>query len=82
MSLWKPEAFHGKNKKKTFFEGCYYKLVSNDENFSYAFIPGISFGKDENSSHSFIQVYNGKDKIYTYNKFKTSDFWYSTDNLK
>ncbi len=81
--LRKPEAYHGKDnfRDKNYFEGVYYKLIDNEEKHAYAFIPGIAFGKDKNNSHAFIQVYNGKDNIYTYHKFDINDFHYSKDDL-
>jgi tocopherol cyclase len=84
MALWKPESYHGRSSfnDKNFFEGCYYKLISKDENYAYAIIAGASFGKDKDSSHSFIQVYDGKESKYGYHKFDIDDFYYSTKKLE
>ncbi len=57
--VFKPEIFQGKGKKKTYFEGWYYKFTNADANFSYALIPGISIGKNKDESHSFIQIIDG-----------------------
>jgi tocopherol cyclase len=55
--IFKPEVFQGDLKKKNYFEGWYFKHVSQDIKHVYSFIPGISFsGKDR---HAFIQVING-----------------------
>lgn len=84
MAIWKPESYHGNSKYNdtNFFEGCYYKLISKDENYAYAIIAGASFGKDKNSSHSFIQVYDGKQNKYDYHKFDIDDFYYSKETLE
>ena len=50
-----PIIFQGSLKKKNYFEGWYYKMVSADKNYSLALIPGISLNKD--NSHVFIQVF-------------------------
>ncbi len=57
MRFFKPEIFQGSLKKKNYFEGWYYKHVSKDLSEVFAFIPGISFSKED--SHSFIQIING-----------------------
>ena len=57
--IFKPEIFQGKGKKKTYFEGWYYKFTNADSKFSYAIIPGISLGSNRSDSHSFIQAIDG-----------------------
>ena len=56
-----PAMFHGHGQAPPFFEGWYFKLISEDESRRFAIIPGVFLGKD---SHSFVQVLNGK---YCYN---------------
>lgn len=53
--LLQPELFQGRKKKNTYFEGWYYKLVSQDEHTTLAFIPGVSIQKKD--PHAFIQVF-------------------------
>ena len=48
-----PGMYHGFNKKPPFFEGWYYKLVSADERYKVAIIPGVILGQD---AHAFVQV--------------------------
>lgn len=77
-----PELFQGRRKRKNYFEGWYYKIVSSDLKKSIAFIPGISYFK--NDSHCFIQVilfsHNESDVLFTdYIRYKIEDFSY-TDN--
>ena len=50
--------FQGKNKKRRYFEGWYFKVVSPDEQHALAFIPGISMGEN-GERHSFVQVMDG-----------------------
>ena len=56
--MHEPILFQGYKKKNKYFEGWYYKLVSKDEKYKVAFIPGISLAKEK--SHSFIQVFISK----------------------
>jgi len=54
-TLIHPEYFQGKHKKNNYFEGWYYKFVSQDEKDTIAFIPGVSINHDD--QHAFIQVF-------------------------
>lgn len=49
-----PILFQGRNKKKNYFEGWYFKQVSNDGEMVVSIIPGISLGGLD--PHCFIQV--------------------------
>lgn len=53
-NLYKPENYHGFNKKHNYFEGWYYKLVDKSSQYSFVVIPGII--KSGTESKSFIQV--------------------------
>lgn len=66
-----PGVYHGLNKKPPFFEGWYFKLVSADERYKIALIPGIILGQD---AHSFVQVLDGVDGTTAYLKFPVADF--------
>lgn len=72
--VWNPEWFQGSRKTKNYFEGWYFKVVSDDGARRYAFIPGVSLGKDP---HSFIQVIEGNTGKTTYHRFPLSEFKYS-----
>lgn len=52
-NLRNPILFQGDLKKSNYFEGWYYKQVSQDQRTSLSFIPGISLNKSD--EHSFIQ---------------------------
>ena len=60
-ALWHPECYHGWGKTKRFFEGWYYKLVSEDQTHALAVIPGIAMDEMGNKQ-AFIQVLDGKKK--------------------
>lgn len=71
----KQETYLGENKKNYYFEGWYFKLVTNDKKTTIAIIPGITKGKDE---HAFIQVIdNIKHKSY-YFRYPVENFSYTT----
>jgi uncharacterized protein Usg len=72
-SLWKPELFHGFQKKKSFFEGWYFKLVTHDESSAFAIIPGISMDNRGNKQ-AFIQILNGTDSSSAYHEFDFDSF--------
>ncbi len=74
INTWKPENYHGFGKKRNFFEGWYYKLITKNRDFSLAIIPGISYSKNGKNSHSFIQFYNGK-------KLKADYFYYDVQDF-
>ncbi|MFW5794716.1 MAG: tocopherol cyclase family protein [Bacillota bacterium] len=73
-----PILFQGSLTKLAYFEGWYYKVVSKDQNYTLAVIPGISLNKED--SHAFIQIILTKivddiTKLQTeYIRFKKTDF--------
>ena len=72
-ALWHPECYHGWGRKKRFFEGWYYKLVSENQDHALAIIPRIAM--DENGEkQAFIQVLDGKNLKATYHKFDVEEF--------
>ena len=73
-NLLNPDFYHGWNKKNNFFEGWYFKIVDTVRQQSFAFIPGIHFGKTNKDSHCFIQILQGKEVKYKYLRFSPDDF--------
>lgn len=73
--IFHPEWFQGSGKRKNYFEGWYFKIVSADGRHTWAFIPGVSYGKG--GSHSFIQAINGMTGDTWYFKYELSDFNFS-----
>ena len=71
--IWNPELYHGWGKKKRFFEGWYYKIVSKDEKSACAFIPGVAMNQNGNKQ-AFIQVLDGKKSTSEYIKFPFESF--------
>lgn len=72
-SLLNPECYHGWGKNKKFFEGWYYKIVSENQEHKLAIIPGIAMDKKGNKQ-AFIQVLDGKNLEASYHKFLADDF--------
>jgi len=70
-SILNPAIYHGHKKKPPFFEGWYFKLVSEIEDQKYAIIPGIFLGKD---GYAFIQVLEGNTGNVDYIKFPLESF--------
>lgn len=67
--------FQGVNQWKSqhYFEGWYYKQVSQDKKNTISFIPGVSFNNED--PHAFIQcIYKDKD-----NQHKTFYFKYTLE---
>ena len=71
-AVFNPECYHGWGINKRFFEGWYFKIISSDQNFAYAFIPGIAMDKN-GKKQSFIQVLDGKKFTSDYYKFNFND---------
>jgi len=70
-----PILFQGSLKKKNYFEGWYYKIVSHDLSYSLAIIPGVSVNKE--NPHAFIQLFitNKKGDLKTrYLTYDIKDF--------
>jgi hypothetical protein len=75
FDTWKPEIFHGRRKKKDFFEGWYFKMVDSSEKNAYAVIPGVSIARDSLKSHAFVMFMNARAQQMYY-------FGYPLDDLK
>lgn len=80
-----PILFQGYKKKNRYFEGWYYKMVSADEQYKVAFIPGISLAFEK--THSFVQVFisqkQPKMSLKTdYFKYEKQDFLFENTPFK
>lgn len=84
--IFNPEIYQGDKKTDRYFEGWYFKLVSNNQNQNIALIPGISLNKDD--KHAFIQVFittnnNGALDLKThYSRFNVRDFKYASKKFE
>jgi tocopherol cyclase len=74
LNIWRPEVYHGKGEKATYFEGWFYKLVDSSQKNSLAVIPGIFINKKEQQSHAFIQILNGTTHRSYYQTYPLSEF--------
>jgi tocopherol cyclase len=79
-ALWKPEVYHGSGKRRSFFEGWYYKLVDRQGRYPIAVIPGVSMERD-GQCHSFIQILLGEEKKSCYCRYEIDDFQGSARKL-
>lgn len=75
LDTWKPGIFHGRRKKKDFFEGWYFKMVDRSEKNAYAIIPGVSIARDPLKSHAFVMFMDARAQRMRY-------FRYPLDDLK
>jgi tocopherol cyclase len=71
-----PHVFQGNKRKKKYFEGWYFKMVSQDQSSIMSVIPGISITA-EGSEHAFIQFIDGKTAKTHYYYFPIEDFYFS-----
>ena len=72
-AIFHPEQFQGWNRKRNYFEGWYFKLVSEDETKAFAIIPGIAIDS-QGKRQPFIQVLDGKKRTAQYHKFEPDSF--------
>jgi tocopherol cyclase len=70
--LFNPMLFQGSVRAKRYFEGWYFKQVSRDRRWAFAFIPGISLSAG--GSHSFVQLIDGSTGSTRYFPFPVADF--------
>lgn len=77
-NILNPDFYHGHGRKPPFFEGWYYKLISEDETQRFAIIPGIILGE---SQHAFIQLLNGITRESIYRTYPIESFWAAKDKF-
>ena len=73
--------FQGNKKTKKYFEGWYFKMVSQDEGSILSVIPGISISEDGSTKHAFIQIIDGKIAQTKYINFPIEDFYFSKEDF-
>jgi tocopherol cyclase len=71
--LWTPEAFQGWGRRKRYFEGWYFKLVSADEASALAVIPGLAYD-ERGEGHAFVQVLDGRRHTASYHRMALEAF--------
>ena len=77
--LYNPEVFQGSLRKKHYFEGWYFKHVTQDLSYTFSFIPGVSLV--ENDPHAFIQIMSGYTGITDYIKYPLDEFKWDKSKL-
>ena len=77
-----PSQYHGFGAKPPFFEGWYYKLVSQDQNHRFAIIPGVYLAETPQKSHSFIQVFNSEADQVVYHRYPLAAFESAKDKFQ
>ncbi len=79
IKIYKPEIFQGNLKEKNYFEGWYFKHVSQNLEHVYSFIPGVSLNGHD--SHAFIQIINGITGITDYIRYSLDEFRWDRKTL-
>src|SRR5512137_2179510 len=77
--LYNPEVFQGNLRKKHYFEGWYFKQVTQDQHHTFSFIPGVSLV--ENDPHAFIQIMNGSTGNTDYIRYTLDEFKWDKKRL-
>ena len=73
MILKRPEQFHGKSKKRPFFEGWYHKM-STSKGDTLVLIPGIYRSGVNSNETAFLMVYQGSNGHFDYIPYPVSEF--------
>ena len=73
--------FQGNKKRKKYFEGWYFKMVSADGSSILSVIPGISLSHNGEEQHAFIQIIDGKTANTFYYDFPIEDFAFSKEKF-
>lgn len=81
INIWRPEVYHNKSGKATFFEGWFYKLVDSSHKHIMAIIPGVFLHNNQKESHAFIQVLDGFSHRAYYHRYSLSQFHSSSKNF-
>ncbi len=72
--------FQGERKRKNYFEGWYFKMVSADGSSILSVIPGISLSQN-GEKHAFIQLIDGKTAETFYYDFPIEEFAFSKEKF-
>jgi tocopherol cyclase len=76
--IFHPEIFQGSLNGKNYFEGWYFKHVSENADDAFAVIPGISLSDD---THAFIQYNEGRAGRSSYFRYDLSEFSFDRKKL-
>lgn len=78
--IYNPHWFQGNTRRQQYFEGWYFKNVSNGGEHCWSFIPGISLVKDD--AHAFVQAINGNSGETCYFRFPASEFLFANEGFR
>lgn len=67
-TFFHPERFQGWGRRRKYFEGWYFKVVTRDKLRAFAIIPGIAY-TNEGEGHAFVQVLDGMNGTSEYITF-------------
>ena len=70
--LYHSSVFQGRHKKQNYFEGWYFKIVTETE--VLALIPGVSLGAGREDRHSFIQIISSREQKSWYVRYPFEAF--------
>jgi tocopherol cyclase len=73
---WNPSCYQGGTDKSHHFEGWYFKITDKNERHSFAIIPGVIIHPYEDTSHAFIQIFDGTNNKTFYHQFPIQHFIY------
>lgn len=69
-----PNRYHGFHASAPFFEGWYYKLVSEDERTRFVIIPGVYMAPEPENSHCFVQVFDSQAEAVQFHRYPYEAF--------
>jgi hypothetical protein len=78
LRIYNTFAFQGNLKNKNYFEGWYFKQISENQENALSFIPGVSLNPKD--SHSFIQLIDGLKGTSKYIRYDLADFNFNHRN--
>lgn len=82
LNILHPSRYHGFGARPPYFEGWYYKLVDKDQNHKYAIIPGVYLSEQQETRHSFIQVFKSEDDEVHYHRYPYDAFKADKDQFR
>ena len=80
-TVWHPERFQGRHRRRNYFEGWYFKLIDRERESAMALIPGISLGDGPSERHAFIQLIDDRTAQVAYFRFPFEDFHADPDRF-
>jgi hypothetical protein len=80
-TVWHPDRFQGRLKRRHYFEGWYFKLIDRARDSAMALIPGISLGASRTDRHAFIQLIDDKTGRVAYFRFPFEAFHADPDRF-